>query len=77
MDRQSNRRREQTMNRFIPYEKLSKKEKKKLDRTRRRGWGEISPVTRVSKNKKAYSRKGRREGDMNPDDGLFLLYQLI
>ena len=34
------------MEKFIPYEKLSKKEKRKLNRARRQTWGAISPVTR-------------------------------
>lgn len=45
------------MDKFIPYEKLSKKEKRKLDRAKRKTWGELNPVTRKSKNSKAYDRK--------------------
>lgn len=44
------------MEKFVPYEKLSKKEKKKLDAERRGSWGSMSPVTRVPKNSKAYNR---------------------
>lgn len=44
------------MERFIPYEKLSKKEQQKLNKARRGTWGEINPVTRKPKNSKAYSR---------------------
>ena len=52
------------MPRFIPYEKLSKKEKKRLDSSRRVGWGPLSPVTRKSENPKVYRRaRVRREGD--------------
>ena len=47
---------------FIPYEKLSKKEKKKVDSQKRRDWGSLSPVTRVKESRKTYSRKGRRAG---------------
>ena len=43
---------------FIPYEKLSKKEKKKLNLAKRRDWHGLNPVTRVAdENKKAYKRK--------------------
>lgn len=45
------------MKKFIPYEKLSKKEKRKLDRARRGTWGELDPVTRKPQNCKAYNRK--------------------
>ena len=43
------------MKKFIPYEKLSKKEKRKIDQARRQTWGELNPVIRKSKNSKAYN----------------------
>ena len=45
------------MEKFIPYEKLSKKEKRKADLARRQTWGELNPVTRKPMNSKAYNRK--------------------
>lgn len=45
------------MKTFIPYEKLSKKEKRKLDQVRRQTWGNLNPVTRKPKNSRAYDRK--------------------
>ena len=45
------------MEKFIPYEKLSKKEKRKMDQARRQTWGELNPVTRKPENSKAYNRK--------------------
>ena len=45
------------MEKFIPYEKLSKKEKRKVDAAKRTTWGPISPVTRKPKNSRAYDRK--------------------
>ena len=45
------------MNKFIPPEKRSKKEQKKLNAKRRRTWGDMSPVTRTVPNGKAYDRK--------------------
>ena len=45
------------MKKFIPYEKLSKKEKKALDALRRGSWGDVNPVTRKSPNPKAYNRR--------------------
>lgn len=53
------------MNRFIPREKMSKKEKRKLDRTQRQTWV-ISPVSRTIKSKKVYDRKKARRWS---DDG--------
>ena len=43
------------MEKFIPYGKLSKKNKKKYDSLKRRTW-QISPVTRKPDNPKAYKR---------------------
>ena len=49
------------MEKFIPYEKLSKKEKRKLNRAGRTTWV-MSPVTRKPEPPKAYNRnKARRE----------------
>ena len=45
------------MEKFIPYEKLSKREQQKINKAKRGTWGEINPVTRKPKNSKAYSRK--------------------
>ena len=48
------------MEKFIPYEKLSKKKKRVLDAARRGSWGGLSPVTRRPENPKAYKRKKAR-----------------
>ena len=45
------------MEKFIPYEKLSKKEKRKMDLAKRQTWGKLNPVTRKPENSKAYNRK--------------------
>lgn len=45
------------MKKFIPYEKLSKKKQRERDRARRATWGNVTPVTRKTKNIKAYNRK--------------------
>ena len=44
------------MEKFIPYEKLSKKKKRELDAGKRTVWA-ISPVTRKPEIPKAYNRK--------------------
>ena len=48
---------EEVMEKFIPYEKLSKKEKRKLDLARRQTWGTLNPVTRKPENSRAYNRQ--------------------
>lgn len=46
------------MEKFVPYEKMSKKEKQKLDKIKRRDWNGLNPVTRVADtNIKKYKRK--------------------
>ena len=63
------------MEKFIPYEKLSKKEKRKLDQAKRQTWGNLNPVTRKPENSKAYNRNKarnwKREISRNPVPGLF------
>ena len=41
------------MEKFIPYEKLSKKEKQKMNLAKRQTWGSMNPVTRKPENSKA------------------------
>ena len=53
------------MSGFVPYEKLSKKKKRELDRQRRNTWG-ISPITRRPENPKAYKRKKQRLDQDDP-----------
>lgn len=48
------------MEKYIPYEKLSKKEKRRLDSQRRTTWGCVNPVTRKPDNSKAYNRNKAR-----------------
>ena len=45
------------MNRFLPREKMSKRQKRELDRSKRVAWDGINPVTRTTQNKTIYSRK--------------------
>ena len=62
------------MEKFIPYEKLSKKKKRELDAGRRTVWA-VSPVTRRSENPKAYNRRKaqKRMGDPGSVLSVFLL----
>lgn len=45
------------MEKYIPYEKLSKKEQKRINAMKRSDWGGLSPVTRRSADPKAYNRR--------------------
>ena len=49
------------MEKFIPYENLSKKKKRELDKARRGTWGELSPVTRKAQSAKVYDRNKARK----------------
>lgn len=65
------------MEKFIPYEKLSKKEKRKLDSAKRGTWGQINPVTRKPQSSKAYSRSKTRNWKRDvheTNSGTFYLY---
>ena len=64
-----------SMEKFIPYEKISKKEKRKMDLAKRQTWGELNPVTRKPENSKAYNRNKTRNwmrDDHETNSGLFL-----
>ncbi len=63
------------MEKFIPYEKLSKKEKRRRDAMQRGTWGVLNPVTRKSPNPKAYNRKKTRKWMEDPSTVSFLYMQ--
>lgn len=58
------------MEKYIPIEKRSKKEKQTLAKARRGTWGSLSPVTRKPANPKAYNRKKARREEEFFDGGL-------
>lgn len=48
------------MKQFIPYEKLSRKEQKKINSEKRGSWNGVNPVTRVADtDAKKYRRKAK------------------
>ena len=68
------------MEKFIPYEKLSKKKKRKIDQARRQTWGELNPVTRKPENSKAYIRSKARNWKRDyqrADSGTFICISSI
>lgn len=64
------------MEKFIPYSKLSKKEKRKRDAMRRGTWGALNPVTRKSENPRAYNRRKARKWIDDPLSVLFCCRRL-
>lgn len=61
------------MEKYIPYEKLSKKEKRKVDAMRRNTWGELNPVTRKPTNSKAYNRRKAQSWKKDPSPVPFVI----
>ncbi len=59
------------MEKFIPYEKLSKKARRALDARGRTVWSR-SPVTRKPADPKAYDRKKYRKPSWDDGSGAFL-----
>ena len=51
------------MEKHIPYEKLSKKQRRAQDLLRRNTWGSLNPVTRKPQNSRAYNRKKSQNWD--------------
>ena len=50
------------MEKYIPYEKMSKKAKREYDKRQRKDWGGLSPVTRRPDDHRAYDRaKAKRD----------------
>ena len=62
------------MEKFIPYEKLSKKEKRKIDAMRRGSWGDVNPVSRKAENKKIYNRKRAQDWKKELPDPVSLCF---
>lgn len=63
---------------MIPYEKLFKKEKRKLDAAKRNTWGSLNPVTRKPASSKAYNRSKARNWKREiheTNSGAFLFQQ--
>ena len=61
------------MKAFVPYEKLSKKQKKEIDKAKRAAWGEVIPVTKRIDSAKIYNRKKHQRWTDGSDAGVSLL----
>lgn len=62
---------------FVPYEKLSKKKRRELSRKRRRTWSGISPVTRRPDNPKAYNRQKARRARREDENCVPVLFDSV
>ena len=65
------------MEKFIPFEKLSKKKQKELNKAKRNTWGMTNPVTRREKNPKAYDRNKLRSGKSETEFIFFCIKAII
>ena len=61
------------MKAFVPYEKLSKKQKREIDKAKRATWGEVIPVTKRVESAKIYNRKKHQRGGFDSGAGVFCL----
>lgn len=60
------------MEKFISYEKLSKKKQKELNAAKRGNWGIVKPVTKVKPSAKLYNRKKKDQMGCDSRRDLFL-----
>ena len=66
------------MEKFTPFEKLSKKKQRELNALRRSTWGSFNPVTRKPENPKAYNRKKTQRWKKElPDAASFVFSQSV
>ena len=61
------------MKKFVEYEKLSKKQKKEIDKAKRASWGDVIPVSKRIESAKIYNRKKCRRWDKDSCAGVFVL----
>lgn len=59
------------MQKFVPYEKLSKKKQRELNKKQRGSWGGLNPVSRKVESAKQYDRKKARHWK---DDSMAVLF---
>jgi len=60
------------MKKFVEYEKLSKKQKREIDKAKRMTWGNVSPVTRKVESARIYNRKKHQRGGYDSGAGVFV-----
>ena len=65
------------MEKFIPFEKLSKKKLRELNKEKRGTCGALNPVTRKSENPKAYNRKKARQWSYDDRHDVLFLWCVV
>lgn len=66
------------MQKFVPFAKLSKKAQQAINKSWRKNYGNIDPVTKLSANSKAYNRKKAQAWkDGFPTPELFIFYKFL
>jgi hypothetical protein len=61
---------------FLPREKMSKRERRELDASRRTTWDNVNPITRKTENKKTYNRKKSPRWYNDDSTGIFVIDRL-
>ena len=56
------------MNNFVAYEKMSKKEQRRINSLKRKTWETVNPITKVVTDKTKYSRKAKHKNRANDCD---------
>ena len=64
------------MEKFIPYAKLPKRVKRKIDSQKRGSWRGLNPVTRKPPDPKAYDRKKARKRSQDDDFNSAFFYMV-
>ncbi len=59
------------MEKFVPFEKLSKKKQRELNARKRGSWNGVRPVSRKIENAKAYDRRKARKWGEDSHDRVF------
>lgn len=54
---------DQSTVRFVPYEKMSKREKREIDIRKRQGWDGLNPCTKKIPSARIYNRKKKYDID--------------
>lgn len=65
------------MEKFVSYEKLSKKKQKEINAAKRGDWGLVKPVTKVKPSAKLYNRKKKDQMSYNGRHDLFFVGIII
>ena len=59
------------MDKYVPFEKLSKKKQRELNARRRGSWNGVRPVSRKIESAKAYDRRKARKWEVDAHDRAF------